>query len=538
MQIYKEGLIMPKVEQYDINALYKILKKHDVEILKHYNDETVSDKDYFFYGINSDIISNCLNVLTNYLSGNIESAGVDSSCRTIIEAMVILKMDASGKINDYQKRIFRYQYAYVDLDNFHSILKDSPEAFEDKDVKKVLEDRGRATEAMIKHFNCSLKDLKDRNVSIDDPCFYLKQTLQDDIRFSRLLKEYPICEEDGEVMYEFFSLFIHPRCEMDPHAEETIMEIRKLYVNQILNLVFNYLKSCDLLSYDDTTPDFDHDFFYNPLLSNNVHNVKEFEKMIHEIKNQVCNLPTGYDAFTWQFLERVRYLVIDMMTSISLGYNEHTISIFKSLVEEYSVFFAIGLAESQEEFDYIKRAYWISSRMQIDAHFEKMGMKERMVSEEDIKDLYDNFFKERYGLDNYKKFYWELRRNSLYFLERTKKSYNKYVRALIEDVFTDERQSKEVMTLYRMSKDMNHASGYSFNATNDMVLVTAHKTLFYSYKLILHFLLYASLTLTEHGVKNNVDYIVAFLKQLADVHAITIQQIYESHDKVDPGDLN
>lgn len=89
-----------------------------------------------------------------------------------------------------------------------------------------------------------------------------------------------------------------------------------------------------------------------------------------------------------------------------------------------------------------------------------------------------------------------------------------------------------------MSKDMNHTSGYSFNATNDMVLVTAHKTLFYSYKLILHFLLYASLTLTEHGVKNNVDYIAAFLKQLADVHAITIQQIYESHDKVDPGDLN
>ena len=64
-----------------------------------------------------------------------------------------------------------------------------------------------------------------------------------------------------------------------------------------------------------------------------------------------------------------------MMVSISLGYNEHVIAIFKSLVEEYSVFFAVDSAETKEELDKIKRAYWVSSRMQIDAHFEQMGLK-------------------------------------------------------------------------------------------------------------------------------------------------------------------
>ena len=54
---------MKTVEQYDINTLYKVLKKHDVEILKYYNNDTVSDNDCFSYGINSDVISNCLNVL-------------------------------------------------------------------------------------------------------------------------------------------------------------------------------------------------------------------------------------------------------------------------------------------------------------------------------------------------------------------------------------------------------------------------------------------------------------------------------------------
>ena len=177
-----------KLEQYDINNLYKVLRKHDVEILKHYNCDEISDNDYFFYGINSDIVSNSLNILTNYLSGNIESAGVDLSARAIIEAMAILKMDGSGDISDNQKKIYRYQYAYVDDDNFHSIMKEMPEGFEHENIVRLKADKDKAKQAMLEHFNCSERDLKDRKISIDDPCFYLKQNLHDDIRFSKLLK--------------------------------------------------------------------------------------------------------------------------------------------------------------------------------------------------------------------------------------------------------------------------------------------------------------------------------------------------------------
>lgn len=521
---------MSEVNQYDINALYKVLKKHDVEILKHYNDETVLDNDYFFYGINSDIISNCLNILTNYLSGNIESAGVDSCCRIIIEAFVILRMDAEGKISEEQKRIYRYLYAYVDLDNFHSLMKDRPELLEDEGIKKLIADKDKATEAMLRHFNCSKRELNDRKISTDDPCFYLKQNLHDKIRFSKLLKEYPVLGEDGEAMYEFFSIFIHPRCEMHPEIQEAIIETRKLYIDHILTFVFEYLKSGQLLSFDESSSDFNQDFFYNPLLSFNVHNVKEFEKTIHYIKNQICDLPNGYDAFTWQFLERVRYLVIDMMTSISLGYNEHVIAIFKSFIEEYSIFFAVGSVETKEEFDAIKQGFWISSRMQIDAQLEKIGFKQRLVKDTDIRSLYNSFYKEKYGLNNYNKFYWEFRRNSLYFLGKEKKSYNKYVRELIEQAF-NENQGKEIMTLYRISKDMEHASGYNFNATNDMVVVTAHKVLYYSYKLIIHFLLNAVTALEEHGIKRDVKSIVDFINSLISMHEEVISQMYLKHSK-------
>jgi flagellar motor switch protein FliN len=190
-----------ELKQYDINNLYKVLRKHDVEILKHYNCDEISDNDYFFYGINSDIISNALNILTNYLSGNIESAGVDLSARTILEAMVILKMDGAGDISENQKKMYRYLYAYVDADNFHSVMKDMPEGFENENIIRLNEDKEKATKAMLEHFGCTERDLKDRKISIDDPCFYLKKNLRDDIRFSKLLEKYPL--GDGSEIDDF-----------------------------------------------------------------------------------------------------------------------------------------------------------------------------------------------------------------------------------------------------------------------------------------------------------------------------------------------
>lgn len=97
---------------------YKTLREHDNAILKKFNDRDLNDEDYFFLGINSDIMSNALSIFINRLSGNSESIGIDNNCRAIFEAFVVLKMDASGEITPKQKELYRYQYALVDYDNF------------------------------------------------------------------------------------------------------------------------------------------------------------------------------------------------------------------------------------------------------------------------------------------------------------------------------------------------------------------------------------------------------------------------------------
>lgn len=519
-----------------LQYLYKSLKKHDVEILKHFNDSSISDNDYFFYGINSDIISNTLNVLTNYLSGNIESAGVDASCRTIIEAMVILLMDAKGKITDKQKTIYRYLYAYVDFDNFHSLLTDKDK--ENEGIKRVAADKEKAQQAMMEHFDCTAKDLKDRKIGIDDPCFYLKSSLREDIRFSKLLEIYPIHDEKTIRMYEFFSMFIHPRCEMNPKIEEAIMLVRNIYVDGVLNFVYEYLKDCKLLidlEEEKAISDFNYDFFYNPLLQNNVHNVKDVEYIFHNLMNQLCKLKDGTDWFTWHFLEKSKYIFIDMMISESMGYKEHVISCFKSFVEQYSVFYAIGSFENLNDFNHVKQAFWCSSRIQIDSHFQNLGWKDGTVPEEEIKKLYDEYFKDKYKLNNYQKFYWNLRRNSLYCLGDEKKSYNKYVRSLLESVFSNEMESKDAMTLYRISKDMSHASGYNFNASEGIVDSYFHKTMLFAWKLLKYFIVNASETLKEHNEECNVGFIITALDMFIMIEEKAICDVFSDIEKIEEG---
>ena len=70
-----------------IDDVYRSLRVHDKEILKHFNDEKLSDHMYLFYSINSDIISNALSLIIAIQTNNINSIGVDNNCRAIIEAM-------------------------------------------------------------------------------------------------------------------------------------------------------------------------------------------------------------------------------------------------------------------------------------------------------------------------------------------------------------------------------------------------------------------------------------------------------------------
>ena len=93
------------------------------------------------------------------------------------------------------------------------------------------------------------------------------------------------------------------------------------------------------------------------------------------------------------------------------------------------------------------------------------------------------------------------------------------------------------MTLYRVSKDMSHASGYNFNATASMVDALSQKVMVYTYQFILHFLLNASLKLEEHGVQTDIKSLVDALKDLQSMNIVALDKIYKAHIEFDPKNL-
>lgn len=520
------------MKKYGLNELYKILKCRYNELLKRYNCDEISDVDYFFYGINYDIVTNCLNIVTNILSNNIESAGVDISCRSIIEAMLILKLDANGIITDNQKKIYRYSYAYVEEGNYKALFGNAINNFSHYNLNKIKEDKDIFIKTVCEHFKCEEKDLKKHKNKLLEPCFYLKSKLNERISFPSLLSKYPIFNEGQIRMYEFFSLFIHPRCEMNLEVGIEIMEHRKEYVYYILNMVFHYLLDCNLHGFDENVRDFNQDFYLDSQFEKDVNTIREFEKTISLIKENFYSFHNGTDNFGLQFIKKIECLVIDMIMSLSFNLNEHVISCFKSFIEEFSIFFAINLAQTKNEFDYLKKGYWLSSRVQLDAHFQEMGLKEINMQEELLK-IYNGYYKEKYKLDDYDKFCEDLKGNSLYFIQNEKKDFTARVNEFIEYIFGNDNEAvDEIKMIYKFAKDMIHDVGYNFNSTPGLIELVAHKTLFYSLKIILINVLYTALTLSNENNKVKINSIHDSLVNLINYQSKEIEKVYKKYQNL------
>lgn len=120
--------------------------------------------------------------------------------------------------------------------------------------------------------------------------------------------------------------------------------------------------------------------------------------------------------------------------------------------------------------------------------------------------------------------------NSLYFLDNSKKSFNKFVREAIEGITTEEAQDKDFMTLYKISKDMSHASGYSFNATVDLVRVVSHKILYTTLYIMREVLIRGIETVKESEKIGTLRLIIESLNVYLQIQLDAIDEIFKKHN--------
>ena len=517
-----------------IDDIYKALKYHDLEILKHFNDENLTDQQYLFYAINNDIISNALFIVANMQIGNLESIGIDNCCRTIIEAFVVLKMIAKGDISDGQAKIFRYHYAIVDFANMRKLVTD--EVKQTDDFKYVERDRKKAYEALLNFHQCTASELRN-NPDFDDSNFYLKKHLEDKINFSALLEQYPIFDVKEIKMYEFFSIFVHPRFEKDSKIEEAYSSIRAAYIKRIIDYIVSFLKNAKLFVFDKEVTSFEQDYYKNPILQNNILNMKDMNLIFDSIEQKICFFDEGYDSFTLFFLEKMRSLIADMELSITLGYREHIISIFKSAIEYIAIYSTINECSSLEDFKKIKLAYCYSSRLQIDnlalpkELLKEAGFPDTFIEEtiSEFKQLFNDYYKEKYELDNFEYFLDKTRHNARYFLNKSKSSYNGFVNKMLDDLYANKSESDFIKMIYKISKDMNHGGGYSFNSSPGLIDSQCRHVQITLYRYMYKMLAFAALTLKEHGKEVDLRFELKYFEVLSKIHQNEIDKINDEY---------
>ena len=519
---------MSEENKITFDNIYRSLRAHDKALLKHFNDKELSDQDYLFYAINSDIISNTLNVIMALETDNVDSVGVDNSCRTIIEAFVVLRMIAEGAISDEQAKIFRYHYAIVDFGNMRKIVDDRVK--EQKDYQYVNKDRKKAFEAILKFHNCTMEELM-KNKDFDDSNFYLKKHLKEKINFAALLKEYPVFNFNALKMYDFFSIFVHPRYEKNIEVESAIRGLRDEYINQIIAMVTLYMKDTKLFIFDESLNTFKNDFYDNPLLIGNVQNINDIRNLFENIKAKTCYFDDGVDGFTMFFLDRIREIIIDMDVSMTFGYKEHVISLFKSAMEYIAFYVAVNETESLEEFKKMKLAYCYTSRLQLD-NLIRVLTKESMVGEETengLKQLYEEYYKDKYQLDSYEEFKKNMRKNARYFLFKNDNSFNRIVNGVIDDLYNDLRDRDYIKMIYKISKDMNHGGGYAFNSSPGLIDSQCRRARHFIFRYMLLKLQRMEETLKEHNVEVNLTFEKKFFEVLSTLETIEINKVDEEY---------
>ena len=492
-----------------LETLYKTLKKHDAAILKNFNNPGISDEFYFFNAINSDIMSNGLGIVVNLLCGNVDSIGVDQNCRSLLEAFVILRMRAENAIGDDQMKLYRYQYALVEKDNFSSRLSDEVKK-NSSEWKHLENDCAIAKGLLCKIYGVDAAGLHSLyrpkkgkpKIALDDPNLYLKSRPTFNINFMNLMEKYPVLGPDTKHIYNFFSLFIHPRFEKDVSVESAFLDLRQKHIEMILNYLSAYLAEAKLFVFDESESGFKEDFQDNPILVNNRYNIKQIDYAFCYLAKQLCSLKEGTDAYTLMLLGQIRGLMLDFAVSESLGYREHIVGKFKPFMEYFAVSILLNSANSLEEFRAKKLAFCYSSRLQVIEYMKQfVDMEEMNCMEEYIRSVYDCYYKNAYQVD-FDTFYHHLIRNSLYFISSDRKSYNAIVKNAIEKLLPSQDVDL-AKHLYKLSKDMSHASGYNFNSTKGIADYYCRLAIAEAWQMIIQYISFAKITLEEHD--HNVD---------------------------------
>ncbi len=253
---------------------------------------------------------------------------------------------------------------------------------------------------------------------------------------------------------------------------------------------------------EDITDDL-QDLFDGEYKENNKKSLQAIEMIFSSLINELAMYGDEVDLQALFYINKLRCIAKYMFVCMHRGHREQVVAVFRPFAELSSVINKINTF-NVDEYRILRKAFVFSSRLQLINFCDEVTNANTEIDTEGLKDLYEKYYKNKYKLDSFAEFEKNMTLNSMYFLDKNKKNYKSLVMDNADIIFNEKELKEEFKTIYKISIDVSHASGYSFNACQNVIDTFAYRSQIVFWKYIFQYIYLVAITKYEHGFTANI----------------------------------
>lgn len=463
--------------QETLDALYFVCResfKEDYARLRKADDPKSLLVDALYCEICANTISLCIELSCDLT----DSPAMETSCRSILEAIILLRMVIKNELDDEQIANFEKQSALLFYGNLFEtaqekkdeLLCDDESELMKKKIDWIVADYKRALEAYRKKYGEKWDERASRE-AIREGLFFTYKSPSKGKSFTTLFNKHMKDVDQNGLMYKRISFFAHPWYldnldDLDLLRQERFRDIARCL--EIVQQLFT-----DKLGVASQT----HGAIESDLDSLGIH--LQRSQAIESICSDLCQKatrsasPISYTSLCFAFL---RDALTEMNIMNGLGYPEMALSKFQSVAEFWAMNALLNNSRGPKEFAALQRAFDYSTRVQIHnlGGFDKLCLKEEQV----LKNAFESAFEN--PLISFEEYKANVSKNSLLFLKGEPvdraPGFLDIVRLGMEIAFPPEHSDKRkgFILSYLFSIDVHHATGFCYTENRDCWLLLSH----------------------------------------------------------------
>ena len=503
-----------EIDKKEINKLYIACRESFEE---YYADLKQADdnKRFFVDALECEICANAISLCIELYCELIDSPGMETSCRSILEAMALRNMVFLNELDDEQLANFKHQSALLFYGNiFDTAQEERDRLYNDaesellkKKIHWIVEDYERAMETYREKYGSDLDEKAARD-AIRESLFFAAKNPSRLKSFTTIVNGHLRDFDKTGTMYQRISFFAHP---WYVDSVDDVLAIRSERLKDVytcLEALQGYF-AARLAKVSDGMRGIEEDLSRSKDYLSNAQLIKNVCFHLHGMTKN----PLSFTSLCYAFLKD---LLAEMNILIGLGYHEIALSKFQVACEFWGMNALINNVENPTQLKSIHRMFDYSTRL----HLRKVGSPVSRFANIPLKDaesiraaftLAPNDL--RLSFEEYcRRIKADSRAFPCVFIPRERFSYMDFVRLPADLMFpVDHFYQKECFIIgYMFSIDVHHATGFCYTENRDCWATLSHGALYSIYDILIGFV---SLFALFSGIA--IGTIQPFLKALA-----------------------